>query len=71
VQPAGPLFCSARQTADNSCFSFGNTAFQAARPAGPPFSVIYCAIVLLKTRLITSVNTKQAENFLKMQAEKR
>jgi len=27
--------------------------------------------VLLKTRLITSVNTKQAENFLKMQAEKR
>jgi len=37
VQPAGPLFSAARQPADNSCFSFGNTALQ---PAGPPFSVI-------------------------------
>jgi len=39
VQPAGPL-CAARQPADISCFSFGNTALQPARPAGPPFSVI-------------------------------
>ena len=28
VQPAGPLFCAARQPADISCFSFGNTALR-------------------------------------------
>jgi len=39
VQSAGPL-CAAHQPADNSCFSFGNTALQPAHPAGPPFSVI-------------------------------
>jgi len=33
VHPAGPLFCAARQPADNSCFSFGNTALQPARPS--------------------------------------
>jgi len=40
VQPAGPPCCAARQPAENSCFSFGNTALQPARPAGPTFSVI-------------------------------
>ena len=40
VQPTGPPFCAVRQSAENSCFSFGNTALQSARPAGPPFSVI-------------------------------
>ena len=29
-----------RQPAENSCFSFGNTALQPTRPVGPPFSVI-------------------------------
>jgi len=33
VQPAGPPFCAARQPAENSCFSFGNTALQPARPS--------------------------------------
>jgi len=28
VQPAGPPFCAARQSAENSCFSFGNTALR-------------------------------------------
>jgi len=41
VKPAGPPFCAGRQPAENSCFSFGNTALQPARPAGPPFSVIH------------------------------
>jgi len=40
MQPAGPPFCAARQSAENSCFSIGNMALQPARPAGPPFSVI-------------------------------
>ena len=56
VQPVGSLSCAGRpnlqlagpsvlarplvQPAENSCFSFGNTALQPARPAGPPFSVI-------------------------------
>jgi len=38
VQPAGPPFCAARQSAENSCFSFGNMALQ---PASPPFTVIH------------------------------
>jgi len=33
VQPAGPPFCAARQPAENSCFSFGNSALQPARPS--------------------------------------
>jgi len=33
VQPAGPSFCAARQPAENSCFLFGNTALQPARPS--------------------------------------
>jgi len=33
VQPASPPFCAARQPAENSCFSFGNTALPPARPA--------------------------------------
>ena len=37
VQPTGQ---SCSDPADNSCFSFGNTALQPARPAGPPFRVI-------------------------------
>ena len=33
VQSAGPPFCAARQPTENSCFSFGNTALQPARPS--------------------------------------
>jgi len=48
VQPTGPscstdcrpALCAARQPAENLCFSFGNTAFQSARPASPSFRVI-------------------------------
>jgi len=40
VQLAGLPFCAARQPVENSCFSFGITASQSARPAGAPFSVI-------------------------------
>ena len=40
VQPGAPPFCAARQPAEKSGFSFGNTALQPARPASPPFSVI-------------------------------
>jgi len=41
IQPANRIVInSGRQPAENSCFSFGNTALQPARPAGPPFSVI-------------------------------
>ena len=38
------VFSAARQSAESSCFSFGNTALQLARPsrpAGPPISVIH------------------------------
>jgi len=39
--PARPyVFCAARQPAENSRFSIGNTALQPARPAGLPVSVI-------------------------------
>jgi len=41
VQPAGPPFCAARQPAENSRFSFGNTALQPAQTVDPPFSVIH------------------------------
>ena len=37
-QPARPPFCAARPKVHD--FSFGNTALQPARPAGPPISVI-------------------------------
>ena len=47
VQPAGPPFCAARQTAENSCFSFGNTALQRARPAGPSFSHSVLSIMIM------------------------
>jgi len=33
VQPTGPPFCAAHQPVENSCFSFGNTALQPARPS--------------------------------------
>jgi len=39
VQTAGPPFSAARQSAENSWFSFGNTA-------SPPFSVIPLALTL-------------------------
>ena len=39
--PAHPsIFCAACQPAESSRFSFGNTTFQPARPAGLPISVI-------------------------------
>jgi len=55
VQPAIPPFCAARQPMENSCFSFGNTALQPARPAGPPFSVVlfwtvFMSLILLQQR---------------------
>jgi len=42
VQPAGrpSVFSTARQPVESSRFSFGNTALQPARLAGPPISVI-------------------------------
>jgi len=33
LQPAGPAFCAACQPVENSCYSFGNTALQPARPS--------------------------------------
>ena len=42
VQPTGPSCSAAHQPAKNSCFAFGNTTLQPARPADPPFSVILC-----------------------------
>jgi len=38
--PARPSVLSSVQPADSSRLSFGNTALQPARPAGPPISVI-------------------------------
>jgi len=53
LQPAAPPFCAARrpaflssvQPAYSSRFSFGNTALQLARAAGPPISVIRSVVL--------------------------
>jgi len=47
VQTAGPLFCAARQPVDNSCFSFGNTALQPARPPALRLVLSVCTLVCL------------------------
>jgi len=72
IQPANRIvIISARQWAENSCFSFGNTALQPARPTGPPFTVIQLNVRLVrkfkKHKTIRLVKYKNQEN-LKNQA---
>jgi len=48
--PRRPALLSSVQPAENSRFSFGNTALQPARPAGPPISVIRFGLVACAIR---------------------